>query len=295
MVRAMHNPQNNPDPDRPRRPLHNAIIRKADPGDQVEFLGALAHELNGLLDGSMRSLALAMRQLAKAEEHSAGGGGGTGAATTNEQSGEAGALESAQQRLATVLESLDRMSELVHAAMTSAATSIGSALVPGSKPVALAEAIRHAIEVVQPGDKEGLKIDLQIGEGARKASAGALYAVVLNALRNAAESIASAGGEGTIRVRAALASGEGEQSDILIEVEDDGPGLPPCIEPADLFLLGVGTRGSGIGLALCARVVGEMGGTISISAGSGGGRRPGALLRVRCPAPAEPSETIGGA
>lgn len=289
MVRGMHHPQNNPDPDQPRRPLPNAIIRKADPGDQTEFLGALAHELNGLLDGSMRSLALAMRQLAKAEEAAAG------TDASSEPPAEAGALESAQERLATVQQSLDRMSDLVHAAMTSAATSIGSALVPGGKPVALAEAIRHAIEVVQPGDKPGLKIDLQIGEGARKASAGALYAVVLNGLRNAAESIASAGGEGTIRVRAALASGESENGDILIEIEDDGPGLPPGIEPSDLFLLGVGTRGSGIGLSLCAKVIGEMGGTISIAAGSGGSRRPGALLRVRCPAPAEPSDTIGGA
>ena len=82
-----------------------------------------------------------------------------------------------------------------------------------------------------------------------------------------------AGGQVTVRTRA-----EGDRA--VLEVEDTGPGIPPenrarVLEP------GVTTKasGSGLGLALGARIAQGHGGTLEVDGGSTGG----ALLRLRIP------------
>jgi len=93
-----------------------------------------------------------------------------------------------------------------------------------------------------------------------------------NLLRNAEEAM-SAGGQVTVRTRA-----EGDRA--VLEVEDTGPGIP-AEDRARVLEPGVTTKstGSGLGLALGARIAQGHGGTLEVDAGSTGG----ALLRLRIP------------
>jgi len=101
-----------------------------------------------------------------------------------------------------------------------------------------------------------------------------LLQVVLNLLKNAAE--ASGGAPGTIRlhsyyeqslrVRRDDAGGKGKVLPLQIEIIDDGPGLPPEIaeQVFDPFVSGR-ENGTGLGLALAAKIVSDHDGWISVS------------------------------
>jgi len=116
-----------------------------------------------------------------------------------------------------------------------------------------------------------------------------LVQVLLNLVKNAAESIASrADGHGEIvlgtayqhGVRLAL-PGQKKRVDLplLISVRDNGPGIPPDILP-HLFEPFVTSKsfGSGLGLALVAKIVGDHGGLIEVES------RPGRTeFRLRLP------------
>lgn len=81
-----------------------------------------------------------------------------------------------------------------------------------------------------------------------------------------------------------------EEADrVTVVVEDDGPGIPAAERP---LVLRPGVRGStavapgtGLGLANCARTVGEQGGTLRLSS------RPGGGTRVTFTLPTAPSAT----
>ncbi len=99
-----------------------------------------------------------------------------------------------------------------------------------------------------------------------------LLQVFLNLIRNAAEAAGPAGG--TIRLRSYYEcslrvrgdGGEGRALPLQIEVIDDGPGLPPEIasEVFEPFVSGR-ENGSGLGLALAAKIIADHGGWISVS------------------------------
>ncbi|WP_420858854.1 two-component system sensor histidine kinase NtrB [Marivivens marinus] len=102
------------------------------------------------------------------------------------------------------------------------------------------------------------------------ADADQLLQVVLNLIKNAAE---AGGPGGSIRLRtfydASLRvrrmDGTHARLPLQIEVVDDGPGLPPDIA-ADVFEPFVSGRenGTGLGLALVSKLVGDVGGWISV-------------------------------
>ena len=99
-----------------------------------------------------------------------------------------------------------------------------------------------------------------------------LLQVFLNLLKNAAEAAGDNGGTITLRTyyehsfRLRRADGSGMSLPLQIEVMDDGPGLPEKIK-ADIFDPFVSGRenGTGLGLALTAKIVGDHKGWISVA------------------------------
>jgi len=87
----------------------------------------------------------------------------------------------------------------------------------------------------------------------------------------------------TVKTRAHL---DGDWT--VIEVEDDGPGVPAPLAARIFEPLVTGrSGGTGLGLALARRIAAAHGGTISlgvVSARSAGGPGPGACFEVRLPA-----------
>lgn len=249
-------------------------LRTADPGDApvtVERMAVLAHELGNLLDGSLRSLGLVCDALEDGVPNGS----------------QPGELAEIRQRLATVYSALERMAALVHAALQGG-TGLGATGPVVGREVTLAEAIEHACSMVQSAASAAqVDVRLDIADSLRQIGAGALYSVVVNGLRNAVESIAEAGGRGTVRLVARKGRGTGNTEQVEIEIMDDGVGLPKGQPPSKPFEFGFTTRrgGSGVGLALSRQLVLEMGGTIELLPRHDlrDRRRPGAVLRVRCP------------
>ena len=103
-----------------------------------------------------------------------------------------------------------------------------------------------------------------------------LLQVVQNLLKNAAEAAGEQGGvirlhtyyEQSLRVR--RGSGSGKSLPLQIEIIDDGPGLPPEISN-NVFEPFVSGRenGTGLGLALAAKIVSELDGWISVTSAPG--------------------------
>ena len=99
-----------------------------------------------------------------------------------------------------------------------------------------------------------------------------LLQVVQNLLKNAAQAAGDGGGtitlhtyyEQSLRVR--RDNGGGKSLPLQIEVIDDGPGLPPEIA-GDVFEPFVSGRenGTGLGLALAAKIISDLDGWISVS------------------------------
>ena len=142
----------------------------------------------------------------------------------------------------------------------------------------------------------GVDLTLTIDERAGPRSAGACYSVMLNALHNALDSVeariareraskSSAGpGRGTISARLGWIERGGIER-VVLEVIDDGVGVPDLDDPGEVVEPGFSERGEGqgIGLALSRQIVLELGGRIELVSRADA---PGAVLRAVFPAPA---------
>jgi PAS domain S-box-containing protein len=97
------------------------------------------------------------------------------------------------------------------------------------------------------------------------ADRGRLEEVLVNLVRNACQALVTGG---RVRVRVER---EGE-ANLLVLVEDDGPGIAPALRE-DLFKPFVTTRqgGTGLGLAIARKIVREHGGEIGVRDGALGG------------------------
>jgi signal transduction histidine kinase len=94
-----------------------------------------------------------------------------------------------------------------------------------------------------------------LGDGER------LRQVLLNLTRNAIEAMAERGGR--LRLGARAADGE-----ILIDVEDDGPGFGEELPVFDAFFT-TKSHGTGLGLAIVHRIIADHGGTIRVESRPG--------------------------
>jgi two-component system sensor histidine kinase KdpD len=107
--------------------------------------------------------------------------------------------------------------------------------------------------------------------------------VLINLLENAARHTPP----GTPVELSARAEGRGDGgSEVVVEVADRGPGIPPDILPRvfEKFFRGPGAGGTGLGLAICRAVVEAHGGTIEAANREGGG----AAFRFRLPVVGQP-------
>lgn len=268
-------PRSDPDPSRhgpgPHRRTQTRGVRPeaADAGLAADAatarLGVLAPELANLIDSTLRYVSLARARVAVAPQN---------AIST-----------SAAEQLAAAAAGLQRMGELVHAAMQPCAGWLAQA---SAQNLSLRDAIDHALDVLRPYAAERLvMLERQCNDRLAEAPAGPLYTVVSNGLRNAIE--ASPRG-GRVRIEADLLPTPDGRGEVRIDILDDGPG--PCADAQEqAFRPGFTTKpgNSGLGLAICDEIVRQLGGLVALEArpaagdarGSGGGR-----FAVRCPTPA---------
>lgn len=260
------------------QPLPRSITRVDSGPVQIDRVAALVHELDNLLDGSLRCVSLAVR-------------------TLNAQPGHVGLgeIDSVRHQLETAAKALERMAGLVHAAMRGRSYTIGSQVTDDAPTVTLRDAIEHAADVMRlAAQQHHTVVHVDIDPAIAECPAGPLYSALLNGIKNAVESVAAAGGRGTVtitcRVEATAttrsrAAGS-TQRWVRINIIDDGAGLARGVPASKLFDAGFTTKpdGHGIGLALARSILERMGGHAELCAREDTNtRRPGATLTLRFP------------
>jgi len=126
-----------------------------------------------------------------------------------------------------------------------------------------------------PKNAETIQFDGKINNLVISHDADAMIQVFLNLLMN---SLDATEGRGAIRV--SLASTVERGNDMaLLEVADDGPGLPASAEKVFEPFFTTKTRGSGLGLAVCKQIVEKHGGKIVAESEKG----KGTVMRIYLP------------
>jgi signal transduction histidine kinase len=241
----------------------------------VDHVGALMQQLHRLLDQSIQHVDRAKTTL------------------TSDSVITAAAAAVVERHLASAADDLERMAELVHAAMQGKATPLGSTNLSRARPVTLGEALTHAIDVCKPlATKHGVTCNLAVAPALAGLPSGAMYTVALNAIQNAIEAVARTNAPGTVDIElrpdAAPREAYGRDGRVwcVLDIRDTGAGLPKNIDPKRVFDLGFTTKtnGAGVGLGVARSVVQGMGGTIELLARAQ--HTPGevgCLFRVRFP------------
>lgn len=215
-------------------------------------LGHLAHELNSLLDGSLRSLRLAEDSVAQIAE------------TGSESAGEAAAS------LRRAHESLAHMARLLDRAMVSGTPELALF----DERMSLARQVQEIVDAIRPwADEQGIGVVTDMTPRAASLNSAALGTVILNGLRNAMQACMERP-EGGRRVELSIALSTPEQ--LLILISDTGPGVHEMPETGDAAK----AAGHGLGLDLSRRIVASLGGDLSLTTVPFG---TGAVLQVRVP------------
>lgn len=154
-----------------------------------------------------------------------------------------------------------------------------------AEPVNLSGLTEHCLTLVRPeAAAGGVTLRAALPEGmVVTGNRHGLEQVALNLLKNALQAMPE-GGELTVEGR--LAGGE-----VVVTVADSGPGIPPeererIFEPFHTTR----PRGTGLGLAVCRKIVEEQGGTIT----AGGQPGSGAVFTVTLPLRKNPGTRESG-
>lgn len=160
--------------------------------------------------------------------------------------------------------------------------------------VELPELVARALgELRAESDARGAKIECVFAPGLPQVTVDAQYVTeaITNLVRNAIEAIATGG-----RIR--ITCSRGAADTVAVAVEDDGPGISPVVR-AGLFQPFVSGKqsGTGLGLALCRKIVRQHGGAIDAADGALGGARFTMTLPISCATPTtfEPGDEGGSA
>jgi len=230
-------------------------------------LATLAHELNNLLDGSMRFLSLAQRGIASPSPENAD-------------------AQRVAHQLSMAGDGLARMASIIERAMRPQATRAGAYFDPAQT---LVEALLHAADAMRPiADDRNIRLNVDCSPRLVLTSAGPIYTILVNAIRNSLDAV---GRDGAIEIVAELRTWGDEAPEVCLDILDDGPG-PRRGAERKAFRFGFSTNpaGDGVGLALCKDIVDSLGGEITLARRPNDRpgwtrRRPGAHLSIRFPAP----------
>lgn len=264
MTDAMEHHRDNDPAKRPGKPAERPAPGVPGMVPVADKLTSLAHDLNNLLDGSMRQLALA-RQSLDAELNAVA----------------AQELDGVRQNVNTAYRAMERMCDILHATLSG---GVGSPTVARGKPISLAEAAEHALAVVGPMAVEALAhLEGRLDPGVDGVPAGPVYPLLLNGLRNAIEAVQRTGRPGRVSLAVSVEHDEDAGSVVVLEIRDSGTGLDASLPVGRLFEPGVTSKGKGfgLGLAISAEVARDLGGTLELSPL----REGGAVLRARYPVP----------
>jgi signal transduction histidine kinase len=211
----------------------------------------LAHELNSLLDGSLRCLALAHGALE---------------APGDETASDARASE----YIVLAREALDHMATLLQRVMATAEPRVQ--VLDDRRP--LGQVVPALVALLEPmAAYDGVSVTWNVAPEAARRPTGLLESVLINGLRNALEAAALApAGLRRVELDVTLVEG-GEQLEITIV--DSGPGITHEGESPRPR-----RRGHGLGLPLCRQIVTQLGGTLRLLSVP---NASGTVLRVRVP------------
>jgi PAS domain S-box-containing protein len=127
---------------------------------------------------------------------------------------------------------------------------------------ALIERVRGLIAPDAERAKVAVACDLPSKDIEVELDAAKMEQVLLNLARNAIEALAPTGGHVVLRLRR-------QPRGALVEVEDDGPGLPSPDAPIFDAFFTTKSEGTGLGLAITHRIVTDHGGTIAVESQAG--------------------------
>lgn len=142
--------------------------------------------------------------------------------------------------------------------------------------------------------RSGVEVQRALGRaGPVRGDADFLHQVFVNLILNAIQAMEANEGRRVLMVRLEMQQdGTGSDGSVVIELADNGPGIPPGLEH-EIFEPFVTTkpRGTGLGLVVARSIVEQHGGRLEASNGSDGAR-----FRVVLPAigqPAAPGVAVG--
>jgi len=215
-------------------------------------LREFAHELNSLLDGSMRTVRTVLDRLRDAAPD------------------DGVSSEHLAERLQSVEAALARMARTLEQAMRGESAE-GPPLDLGCST--FGEAGPEVIDLLRPlSDAHRVRVTATVDPAARNISVGRLGPVLVNGLKNAIEASAAAGDERrTVDLHVAR-----DDNTLRITIADSGPGLREMPAPGETTK----PAGHGIGLALSRRLVESLGGRLRIVNVPYG---DGAILKIDLP------------